>query len=572
MMKALLKVIFAVVFCSAVFGQTLLTVSGRLTSDGQLVRNQRIQLVSAVETFTTQTDSEGNYSFDNVPDGRYLLAYSDKRASVIVDGGQVTIAELAEIVVVAADAVQPMEQVSKTVHTIAGQEMRDRADFTLLDSLRTIPGLRVQQLGGFGRTASIKSRGLRNQDTALLIDGIRFRDVAAITGDASPFLSDLTLTSVSRVEVLRGAGSSLYGTNAVGGTIDFRTPEARRGTHGQIAGAAGGLGLGRFRGLISHGVESGRFGLGAGVSRTVYTKGIDGNDDAHNTIFQARIDANPFARTNISGRIFFSDADVRLNTSPNTLGVLPPSNAAIIDAQPGLNFTTDVDDPDNRQLSRFFSGQVTVNHALSEQFLFAGYYQGLKTRRNNTNGPLGVGFQPFSGADETDLFEGSVHTLNGSFTFAPNSATRTTFGYEHEREDFGNDHITVNAADNFSVLAKQSSNTVFIQQMAGFREGQLQFAGGLRAQFFSLGSPVFAPVSNPTYANLDLDDPPTAFTADGSVSYYFRSTRTKIRAHVGNGYRVPSLYERFASFYFFGSFSSSGNPDLEPERSLAADV
>jgi outer membrane receptor protein involved in Fe transport len=38
------------------------------------------------------------------------------------------------------------------------------------------------------------------------------------------FLSDFTFAGDNRVEVLRGAGSSLYGTNAVGGTIDFQTP------------------------------------------------------------------------------------------------------------------------------------------------------------------------------------------------------------------------------------------------------------------------------------------------------------------------------------------------------------
>ncbi len=145
-----------------------------------------------------------------------------------------TLHPIRETVTVSADASQPLEEVSKTVNVIAGQEMRDRADITLVDSLRTIPGFRVQQLGGFGRTASIKSRGLRNQDTAILIDGMRFRDAASITGDASAFLSDLTLTSVSKIEVLRGPGSSLYGTNAIGGTVDFQTPVPQSGWHGQV--------------------------------------------------------------------------------------------------------------------------------------------------------------------------------------------------------------------------------------------------------------------------------------------------------------------------------------------------
>jgi outer membrane receptor protein involved in Fe transport len=154
--------------------------------------------------------------------------------------------------------------------------MRDRADFALPETLRTIPGFRVQQLGGFGTTANVKTRGLRNQDTAVLIDGIRFRDASAITGDASTFLSDFTLTSVSRIEVLRGSGSSLYGTNAIGGTIDFQTLKPTSGLQGQIGGAFGGYDLGRFRGNLSDGTTDGKFGFNLGVSRTVYAKGIDG--------------------------------------------------------------------------------------------------------------------------------------------------------------------------------------------------------------------------------------------------------------------------------------------------------
>src|SRR5687768_1724046 len=203
-----------------------------------------------------------------------------------------------ETVTVSADQSQPIDEVSKTVNVISGREMRERADFALVESLRTIPGFRVQQLGGFGRTATVKTRGLRIQDTAILIDGVRLRDASGITGDASPFLSDLTLTSVSKVEILRGSGSSLYGTNAIGGTVDFQTPKPQAGLHGQVSYAAGGLGLQRFRGNISDGTKDGRFGFNLAAARTVYTKGIDGADDANNTNFQSRIEYDPYSKTN----------------------------------------------------------------------------------------------------------------------------------------------------------------------------------------------------------------------------------------------------------------------------------
>ena len=363
--------------------------------------------------------------------------------------------------------------------------MRDRADFALPETLRTIPGFRVQQLGGFGRTANIKTRGLRNQDTAVLIDGIRFRDASAITGDASAFLSDFTLTSVSKIEVLRGSGSSLYGTNAIGGTIDFQTPKPQSGFHGNVSTAIGGLGLGRFRGNISDGTKDGKFGFNVGAARTVYTKGIDGEDDAHNTNFQSRIEYNPFSKTNISARFFVSDAYVRLNSDPDTFGVLPGSNAGIIEANQGVNFVFDANDPDNSQKSNFFNGQLVLTHAFNEKLVFQGYYSGLKTSRKNDNGILGAGFQSAS----TSIFDGTIQTANGHFNWSPNRFNELTFGYEFEHEKYGNDGFTPDGFGNFFTRAYQSSNTIYAQDILQFFNNKLQIAGGFRAQFFNLKTP-----------------------------------------------------------------------------------
>jgi iron complex outermembrane receptor protein len=474
-----------------------------------------------------------------------------------------------ESVLISADLPQAIDEVSKTVNVIGGQEMRERADFTLVESLRSIPGFRVQQLGGFGRTASIKTRGLRNQDTAILLDGVRLRDAAAITGDASPFLSDVTLTSVSRVEVLRGSGSSLYGTNAIGGTVNFITPLPRPGPHGQVSYAAGGLGLHRFRGNFSDGTSSGKFGFNLAVARTAYTEGIDGNDNAHNTNVQGRILFQPASATSISGRFFISDAFVRLNSNPDTLGILPPSNSTVIDAEAGVNFAFDADDPDNTQRSKFYNGQIVVNHAVNADVALNAFYSGLKTSRRNENGPLGVPFQSAS----TSFFDGLIQTANATVDWQTGKINTLKFGYEFEDERFGNDGLTPDGSGNFFTRAGQSSHTVFAQNLVGLYDGRLQLAGGVRAQFFDLRSPRFS-LENAPYSNLTLSNPPAAYTFDGAASYFFRSTGTKIRVHIGNGYRVPSLFERFGTFFSsFGKaqFVALGDPRLGPERSIAFD-
>ena len=591
-MKVLSTFTIILLFSVFVFAQGNASLKGKVfdQSGNPLVSSLILKLqVNDKVSYSTESDSQGNYVFNSIPAGTYMLSATVVNTSYAASGVVVGPVNLragesqtenitidrpgisAEVVVtISADTAQPIDEVSKTVNVITGQEMRDRADFTLVDTLRSIPGFRVQQLGGFGRTASIKTRGLRNQDTAVLIDGIRFRDASAITGDASPFLSDFTLTSVSKLEVLRGSGSSLYGTNAIGGVIDLQTPEPQQGWHGQVSGAVGGLGLGRFRGNISNKTDDGKFGFNAGISRTVYTEGIDGDDDANNTNFQSKLVFQPTSKTNLSGRFFLSDAFVRLNTSPDTFGALPPSNFGIINAREGVNFISDADDPDDVQKSRFFNGQFAFTQIINSRLIFNGYYSGLTTRRRNETGPLSPPFQ----SESISIFDGNIHTANGHLTWTPNSINTVTAGYEFEFEKFGNDGLTPSGFGNFTTDATQSSHTLYAQDLVSLFDDRLQLAGGMRVQFFSLGDPRFS-LTNAPYSNLTLDNPPTALTFDGAAAYYFRGTGTKLRAHVGNGYRVPSLFERFGTFFDNFSvpnqFVALGDPGLKPEKTIAAD-
>ena len=594
-MRSIGLVLILLMASLSAFGQEGVGLRGLALIDGVAAANVRVTVsgpTGAGEKRTSQTretDDNGRFYVGFEKAGNYVVEASKeaggrrweyKAATPIYlkfafeTKLDISLTEVAagvrETVTIAAADRQATEQVSKTVDVITAQEMRDRADFSLAETLRTIPGFRVSQLGGFGRTATIKTRGLRNQDTAILIDGIRFRDASAITGDSSPFLSDFTLTSVAKIEVLRGSGSSLYGTNAVGGTIDFQTPRPASGTHGQISGAFGGLGLGRFRGNLSHGTADGKFGISGGISRTAYTKGIDGQDNSNNTNFQSRVEFNPFSKTNISGRFFVSDARVRLNSSPDTFGYLPTTNATIINANAGVNFVADVNDPDSFQKSKFFSGQLAFNQVINSRLVISGYYQGLTTKRTNDNGALGAGFQSAS----TSILDGTIHTGNVHLNWTPVKENELVVGYEFESEKFGNEGATPSGTGNFFTDAGQNSDTFYVQDLVRLLNGDLQLAGGIRVQQYNLDRPSFS-LTNAPYSNLVLENPPKAYTFDGSASYFVSKTGTKFRAHVGNGYRVPSLYERMGTFFSsFGSpsFVALGDPFLKPEKTIAFDA
>jgi vitamin B12 transporter len=546
------------------------------------------------------TDSAGTYRFEHLAPGEYLIEAEadgfaraatrvlrlERNASPSLDIS-LPLAGVSEKVIVTAQATaQPVDEVSKAVSVIDSREIDERDESSVTDALRTVPGLRVQQLGGPGRLVSIKARGLRNQDTAVLIDGLRFRD--ATTGDATSFLSDFLIANLDRVEVLRGSGSSLYGTNAIGGVVNIVTDEGGGPTHGNILLEGGGLGLFRGRAKVAGG--AGRFIYSAGASHLNVARGIDGDDAARNTSGQGRVLLQLSPTTTLSGRVYSGTSFVQLNSSPDVIGTLPLSG--IIEARPlsraeqrrlengvpsaqlnasGATFIPDANDTDASAASRFFDGAVIFAHRPLEAFGYSLSYQALATRRLNSNGPAGIGFQPFGGPTHTED-DGRIHTLNARTDFRLGKHNLINAGYEFENVSFLNQSFSSNVTDNSSTDVVERSNTFFAQDQLRFLEDRLQLSAAFRAQFFSLSSPRFTPTAGAPYAGVAFGSPGSAYTGDGSIAYLVRTTHTKLRGHIGNGYRAPSLFERFGTSFFGGFFSPLGDPRLRPERSMAFDA
>jgi vitamin B12 transporter len=540
---------------------------------------------------TTTSDSQGTYRFEGLPEGDYLLRASAAGFSLFLAedihlGAGATetreihleIAGLNEQVVVTASSTpQAPEHVSKAVTVIDRSEADTRDAFNLSDVVDLAPGVRVQQLGGPGAFTSIQMRGLRTEDTAVLVDGLRLRDASATQADASGFIEDLLFTDAGRVEVMRGSGSSLYGTNAIGGVINVITNEGGGRTRGSLLLEGGSLGTFRGRAQLSGGLLNDRIGYSFGVAQTDVVNGIGGDSPFRDLSTQGRVTFHLSPSILLAARLYGVDSFSKLRGEPDIIGT--PSGLGIINAVSlsptntgAATFIPAPDDPDSTRAARFVSAALMLNGQASPGLDYSVSYQLVSSGRRYGDGPAGVGYQP--GGSTRSLYDGRIQTVDAQVHYRPGRFNLLSAGYEFERENYANDNTDQsNPAAASGTNVTQLSHSVFVQDQAQFFDNRLQLSGAFRAQFFTLNTPAFIPLAAAPYQGIAFASPTPAYTGDVSAAYFFRKTATKLRVHAGRGYRAPSLYERFGAGYdpVFG-YSVYGDPRLKPEHSTSFDT
>jgi iron complex outermembrane receptor protein len=594
------SLVYFVIAGSAAAGD--LTVSVSDAHQGAIPAASVLLNARSGDRHTASVGPDGSARFTGLPSGEYvaqaeapgfdlsepvhvLLSAEDSRSITL----QLGLAEVHSSVVVTASGLpQTTDEVSKALSVIGSETISLHADHSVGESLEGIPGLRVQQLGGPVSTTYFKVRGLRNADTAVLVDGMRLRDAAGTQGDASGVLQDLVIADTSRIEVLRGAGSALYGTNATGGVINLITDEGGGRTHGSILADGGSLGA--VRGLAKFGgaLLRDRVQYSLGVTHWNVLSGVDGNSPARNTSEQGRLTLRLSPKAWITARVYNGDSFGFVRISPRSVGKLPPSG--IIPAVPvsleeehryeagtpisqlslaGATFLPAAYNSDSTRAGHFLTAGLQFSARPLENLGFTSQFQHLGTTRNYGDGPAGPGSQP--AGTNLSKYLGRIETATARMDFSPSRTQRIDIGYELESENFQNRLLPPAPSTAFFTEVNQRSNAIFVQDQLRFFDGRLRLAAAYRAQFFHLDSPTFDPEAGAPFAGRSFSAPPSAQTGDASAAFLFRRTATKIRAHAGRGYRAPSLYERFGTFFSGTAYTLYGDPSLRPDRSSSID-
>ncbi len=550
------------------------------------------------------TDARGRFSLEGVAAGEYLLSAAAQglsaaetlRLSLAAGERKAVSLELivsalrTQVTVTAADQPQSLDQVSKALDLVNTDEAERRGLFSVADAVRFVPGLRVATSGGPGALTTIQSRGLPPEDTAILVDGFRLRDPTAPKGDATAQIGDLLLINPARIEVLRGSGSSLYGTNSVAGSVNLLTAPGGGPLHADLDLQGGGLGL--FRGVaqVSGSALGDRLAFSGGLTHLNATRGVDSVGAARNWSSQSGVTYAFTPTMRIGATVFTKTGYAQESVSP-----IPTSTAPLSGITPAIPLTTaeirladrsepydagtatfvpSLGDPDARINARFTDSLLRFEHEVNSRLSYRIAYAFVDSVRDNWDGPGGPGFyQPLF--DTSTRYIGRIGTLQGRINYLLGSHNILTAGYEFEHESYYNLNTDLNpdAADRayFRTDARQRSHAAFFEDQVRMLDGRLQLSLAGRFTQASLDTPTYVNAPS-SYQSAQLSSPPAAYTGDASLAYFLRRSSTKIRAHVGNSFRLPSLYERFGEYLFDGFSGALGDPRLSPERAISVDA
>jgi iron complex outermembrane receptor protein len=156
---------------------------------------------------------------------------------------------LDEVVVTATRDVEEIRKVAANVTVITREEIEQSNARTTVDLMRDEVGLVVRDFYGTGKSASVDIRGFGETaplNTLVLIDGRRVNEVDLSGVD----WTQISLNQIERIEIVRGAGSVLYGDNAVGGVINIITKKPDKPFSAQAEGVVGSYGSGSAAGSV----------------------------------------------------------------------------------------------------------------------------------------------------------------------------------------------------------------------------------------------------------------------------------------------------------------------------------
>jgi vitamin B12 transporter len=208
----------------------------------------------------------------------------------------------------------PLDQVGRSVSVITAGDIKIRQQRFLYDALQAVPGVQIIRSGSFGALSSVSLRGLPSGQTLVVQDGVVLNNPSSFSNSFN--FANFDTADVERIEILRGAQSTLYGSDAIGGVINIITKDGRDGFGGTAYIEGGSFGTARGAASLYGGDSqlSGRISASA-----VTTNGFSSADEAN-----GNVEDDGFDNVTLSSKVRFApvenltfDATARYQNSEN---------------------------------------------------------------------------------------------------------------------------------------------------------------------------------------------------------------------------------------------------------------
>jgi outer membrane receptor for ferrienterochelin and colicins len=217
------------------FSQETGIIHGTIQSLDKPIEKAKIELIGT--PYKTTSDAEGNYVLTNIPKGKYTLQvtaeeYQTKKQTLFIDDKdsvKINIyltneSNLLDEVVVSGTmkAVRRLEN-PVPVEILTTKFLKQNPTSNIFDALQNVNGVRPQNNCNVCNTGDIRINGLDGPYTMVTIDGM---PIVSALGSVYG-LSGIPNALIDRIEIVKGAASSLYGSEAVGGLINIITKNAK---------------------------------------------------------------------------------------------------------------------------------------------------------------------------------------------------------------------------------------------------------------------------------------------------------------------------------------------------------
>jgi len=398
-------------------------------------------------------------------------------------------------------------KVGSSVSVITEKDIQAQSKTFVKDYLEQLPGVNFTQNGAPGSTTSISVRGANGAYVKVLVDGMDLSDPSATTTQTA--FEHLLVGDVSRIELLKGSQSTLYGGDAVAGVISIETKAATKPGFSQSGGA-----------------EGGQYNTFSGA----YTAGYATTDGSNISFTVQGIDTDGFSSVRVGTE---DDGYKNLTLSGRGEYVLSPAMkvffaARTLDARNEFDDSFTPADNDDTTDTVQHAGRIGTEFSLLDgAFQNMVAFQGMKVERDI----YGSNASWFEG----DRLKGEY---KGVFTF--NEHLSLLGGADWEET----------GAENGGLSSRKSADVtgVYAQLMMEPIDGLVLTGGGRIDDHSAFG---------------EFD------TYRLTAAYLVPGTETKFRASRATGFRAPSLDELYGEYSFVANY---GNPNLQPEESESWDA